>query len=82
MRARFPGRNGAPVTVTVSPASPVAFTVTISADPVAPATDDDFELSTNRVLSFAANETGSTGTVTIGPVDDDESRYAGFMGRF
>ena len=63
----------APVTVTatVSPASPVAFTVTISATPVAPATADDFTLSQNRVLRFAANATESTGTVTIGPVDDD-----------
>ena len=60
------------VTATVSPASPVAFTVEISASPVAPATDDEFELSTNRTLSFAANETGSTGTVTVRPVDDDE----------
>ena len=63
----------APVTVTatVSPASPVAFTVTISATPVAPATADDFTLSMNRVLSFAADATESTGTVTITPVDDD-----------
>ena len=60
------------VTATVSPASPVSFTVEISASPVAPATDDEFELSTNRTLSFAANETGSTGTVTVRPVDDDE----------
>ena len=65
--------SSAPVTVTatVSPASPVAFTVTISATPVAPATADDFTLSQNRVLRFAANATESTGTVTIGPVDDD-----------
>ena len=60
------------VTATASPASPVAFTVEISASPVAPATDDDFELSTNRTLSFAANATGSTGTVRISPVADDD----------
>ena len=60
------------VTATVSPASPVAFTVEISASPVAPATADEFELSTNRTLRFAAGATGSTGTVTIRPVDDDE----------
>ena len=60
------------VTATVSPASPVAFTVEISASPVAPATDDDFELSTNRTLSFAANATGSTGTVRIDPVADED----------
>ncbi len=61
----------ATVTATVSPASPVAFTVAISATPVAPATADDFTLSTNRVLRFAADATESTGTVTITPVDDD-----------
>ena len=60
------------VTATASLASPVPFTVTVSADPVAPATDDDFSLSMNRVLSFAANETGSTGTVRIGPIGDED----------
>ena len=60
------------VTATASPASPVPFTVTISAAPVAPATEDDFTLSTNRVLSFAANETGSTGTVRVAPIGDDD----------
>ena len=60
------------VTATASPASPVAFTVEISASPVAPATGDDFELSTNRTLSFAANATGSTGTVRISPVSDED----------
>ena len=59
------------VTATVSPASPVAFTVAISATPVAPATAADFRLSTIRVLRFAADATASTGTVTITPVDDD-----------
>ena len=59
------------VTATVSPASTIAFTMTVSASPVAPATDADFELSTNRVLRFAA--TASTGTVTIAPVDDAEA---------
>ncbi len=60
------------VTATVSLASPVPFTVTVSADPVAPATEDDFRLSSNQVLSFAANATESTGTVRIGPIDDDD----------
>ena len=60
------------VTATVLPATPVAFTVEISASPVAPATDDDFTLSTNRTLSFAANATGSTGTVRIDPVADED----------
>ena len=44
----------------------------ISATPVAPATDDDFTLSDNRTLSFAANATGSTGTVRISPVGDSD----------
>ena len=60
------------VTATVSPASPVAFTVTVSVTPVAPATDADLQLSANRVLRFDANETESTGTVRIRPVDDNE----------
>ena len=68
------GENGgvSTVTATVAPASPVDFTVTISASPVAPATEDDFELSTNKVLSFAENATTSTGSVTIRPVGDDD----------
>ena len=61
------------VTATVSPASASAFTVTVTATPVAPATDADFTLSTNRVLRFAANATASTGTVTIAPVDDGDA---------
>ena len=60
------------VTATAWPPSRVPYTVTVSASPVAPATVDDFELSTNRVLSFARNATESTGTVTIRMVDDDE----------
>ena len=63
---------GVTVTATVSPASPVPFTVTISATPVAPATADDFRLSTNRVLRFAADATESTGTVTITAVHDPD----------
>ena len=61
------------VTATVSPASASGFTVTVSASPVAPATDADFELSTNRVLRFAANANASIGTVTIAPVDDGDA---------
>ena len=60
------------VTAMASPASPEAFTVEISASPVAPATGDDFELSANRTLSFAANATESTGTVRISPVVDED----------
>ena len=59
------------VTATVAPVSATAFTVTVAASPVAPATGADFELSTGRELSFAAAATGSTGAVTIRVVDDD-----------
>ena len=66
----------ATVTATVSPASPVPFTVTISATPVAPATDDDFTLSPARELVFPANATESIGLVTIRPVADDDPEPA------
>ena len=65
--------DGGAVTVTAraSRGAGSAFTVTVSAQPVAPATAGDFTLSANPVLRFAANATASTGTVTIAPVDDD-----------
>ena len=65
--------NGAAATVTasVSPASATAFTVTVAAAPVDPAMASDFRLSTNTTLSFAANATKSTGTVTVTAVDND-----------
>ena len=66
------GASAVTVTATAAPASATAFTVTVSASAVDPATDDDFELSSNRVLSFDANGTESTGTVTIAPVDDGD----------
>ena len=69
------------VTATVSPTSSVAFTVEVSATPASPdgdfsdfegpATADDFTLSANRVLRFAAHATASTGTVTIRFDNDD-----------
>ena len=67
------GENGgvSTVTATVTPASAAAFTVTVAAAAVSPAVAADFELSTNRVLSFAENATTSTGTVTITGVDND-----------
>ena len=46
--------------------------MTVTASPVAPATSDDFTLSADTVLSFAANETESTGTVTIRVVDEED----------
>ena len=66
------GAGPVTVTATASPASAAAFTVTVTASAVGPATDDDFELSSNRVLSFGANATDSAGTVTIAPVDDGD----------
>ena len=59
------------ITASVSSASDTAFTVTVSAEPDDPAVDTDFTLSTNKVLSFAANATESTGAVTITTVDND-----------
>ena len=57
------------VTATVSPASSEAFTVTVSASAVSPAVAGDFML-TGTTLSFAANATKSTGTVTLTAVDN------------
>ena len=56
------------VTATVEQASADPFTVTVSTVP--PAGTGDFILSTNKVLTFAANATVSTGTVTITAVDN------------
>ena len=82
----FEGSPPVTVTATVSPASSVPFTVEVSATPASPdgdfgdfygpAQEDDFRLSTNRTLSFAADATTSTGTVTIrtladGPAEPD-----------
>ena len=53
------------VTATVTPASATAFTVTVSAAP-----DGEFTRSSNTTLSFAANATASTGTVTLTAVNN------------
>ena len=65
------GENGgvSTITATASPASSQAFTVTVSVDAVSPAVAGDFELE-GTTLSFAANATRSTGTVTITAVDN------------
>ena len=57
------------VTAMVSPASSEAFTVSVSASAVSPAVAGDFML-TGTTLSFAANATKSTGTVTLTAVDN------------
>ena len=59
------------LTATVSPASPEAFTVTVSAAAVAPAVAGDFTLS-GTTLRFEADATQSSGEVTITAVDNDE----------
>ncbi len=76
----FEGSPRVTVTATVSPASSVPFTVEVSATPASPdgdfgdfygpAQEDDFSLSSNRTLSFAANATESSGTVTIRTIAD------------
>ena len=67
------GENGgtSTVTATVSPASATAFTVTVAAAPVSPAVEGDFTVTSNKTLSFTANATSSTGTVTITAVNND-----------
>ena len=59
------------VTARVSPVSPTAFTVTVSAAAESPADADDFTLN-GTTLSFAANAAQSTGTVTIDANDDND----------
>ena len=72
-RTRIPEFQGvSTVSARVSPASPTAFTVEVSAAAVSPAVGTDFELSTDIILTFAANATRSTGEVTITAVDNDE----------
>ena len=67
------GEGGGVATVTASldHSSSVATTVTVSVSPDTPATASDYSLSTNRVLTIAANATSSTGTVMIAGVDND-----------
>ena len=61
----------ATVTASLDHGSSVATTVTVSVAPDTPATSSDYSLSTNRVLTIAADATSSTGTVTITGVDND-----------
>ena len=60
------------VTALLDRPSSVATTVTISATAVSPASASDFTLSTNKVLTIAAEQTASTGRVTITAVDNDD----------
>ena len=65
--------NGESTTITavLDHASSSATKVTVSAIPVSPAKDADYQLSTNTMLTIAAGATTSTGTVTITAVDND-----------
>ena len=61
------------VTATLDRPSSETTTVTVSAAPVAPAVAGDFSVTANKVLTIAAGETTSTGTVTITAVDNNVS---------
>ena len=59
------------VTATLNHPSSAETTVTISAAAVSPAVTGDFTLSQNATLTIPAEQTSSTGTVTITAVDND-----------
>ena len=63
--------NRTTVTASLDRASVAATTVTVSVAPDSPATASDFSLSANTMLTIAAGQTASTGTVTITAVDND-----------
>ena len=76
-------RGESTVTALLDRPSSMATTVTVSASPVSPATADDFTLSSNKVLTIAAEQTASTGVVTIAAVnndDDDDNRQVTVSG--
>ena len=58
------------VTARLDHPSSEATTVTVSVSPDSPAVAGDYRLSTNRVLTIAAGQTTSTGTVTITAVNN------------
>ena len=57
--------ESATVTATLEPPLSEPITITVVATPVAPATDADYTFTANRVLTIAAGQTRSAGTVTI-----------------
>ncbi len=59
------------VTATLDGESGADTTLTVSVTPVSPATAADFTLSADPVLTIAAGNTTSTGTVTITAVDNN-----------
>ena len=64
------GSGVSTVTASLDSASAMTLTVTVSAEPVAPAVAGDFTLSANRTLAIAAGDLTSTGSVTISAVDN------------
>lgn len=63
--------NSSTVTATIEQGVDAEFTVTVSAEAVSPAVSGDFTLSDNKVLTFPANATASTGTVAVTAVNND-----------
>ena len=63
--------NSSTVTATVEQGVDTEFTVTVSAEADSPATSAYYTLSANKVLTFPANATVSTGAVTITAVNND-----------
>ena len=59
------------VTASLSHASSVATTVTVSVSPDSPAVAGDYGISANQALTIAAGQTASTGAVTVTGVDND-----------
>ena len=61
------------VTAVLTHPSSAATTVTVAAAPVSPATEGDYTLSMERMLTIAAGATRSTdtGTVTVTATDND-----------
>ena len=59
------------VTASLSHASSVATTVTVSVSPDSPAVTGDYAISANQALTIAAGQTASTGVVTVTGVDND-----------
>ena len=65
--------SGTAVTVTarLNHASTEVTTVTVTATPVSPAVAGDFRLTANTTLTIPAEQTASTGEVTVTPVDNE-----------
>ena len=59
------------VKAALSAASSEPVTLTVSAEPVAPAVAGDFSLGGNRTLTIAAGSTASSGTVTISAAENE-----------